>query len=58
MTLTQKILAAHCGKDRLAVGEMIMADVDLALGNDITCPVAVKAFDSLLNTSYAADDMQ
>ena len=46
MTLTQKILAAHCGKDRLAVGEMIMADVDLALGNDITCPVAVKAFEA------------
>lgn len=44
MTLTQKILAAHCGKNSLTPGEMIMADVDLALGNDITCPVAVNAF--------------
>lgn len=44
MTLTQRILAARCGKKHVDVGEMIMADVDLALGNDITCPVAVKAF--------------
>lgn len=44
MTLTQKILSAHCGGKKLVPGEMIMADVDLALGNDITCPVAINAF--------------
>ncbi len=44
MTLTQKILSAHCGKSDLTPGEMIMADVDLSLGNDITSPVAIKAF--------------
>lgn len=44
MTFTQTILSAHCGKKTLVPGEMIMADVDLALGNDITCPVAIKAF--------------
>lgn len=56
MTLTQKILAAHCGKKRLAAGEMIMADVDLALGNDITCPVAVKAFEAAGGGAVADPD--
>lgn len=45
MTLTQKILSAHCGNKPLVAGEIIMADVDLALGNDITGPVAIKAFE-------------
>ena len=44
MTMTQKILAAHCGKDTLVAGEMILADTDLVLGNDITSPVAINEF--------------
>ena len=44
MTMTQKILAAHCGKDKLQAGEMILADTDLVLGNDITAPVAINEF--------------
>lgn len=44
MTMTQKILAAHCGKERVAAGEIIMAELDLVLGNDITSPVAVGEF--------------
>jgi 3-isopropylmalate/(R)-2-methylmalate dehydratase large subunit len=44
MTMTQKILAAHCGKERVSPGEIIMADLDLVLGNDITAPVAVAEF--------------
>jgi 3-isopropylmalate/(R)-2-methylmalate dehydratase large subunit len=43
-TITQKILAAHCGKDYVEPGELIMARVDIALGNDITAPLAVKDF--------------
>jgi 3-isopropylmalate/(R)-2-methylmalate dehydratase large subunit len=42
MTITQKILAAHCGREEVHAGEIIMADVDLALGNDITAPIAIK----------------
>lgn len=42
MTLTQKILAAHAGVDRVAAGELIMANLDLVLGNDVTSPVAIK----------------
>lgn len=44
MTMTQKILAAHCGKESVTAGEIIMADLDLVLGNDITSPVAVSEF--------------
>ncbi len=43
-TITQKILAAHCGKDFVESGELIMAKVDIALGNDITAPLAIKDF--------------
>ena len=44
MTMTQKILAAHCGKTELQAGEMILANTDLVLGNDITAPVAINEF--------------
>ena len=44
MTMTQKILAAHAGLDTVRAGQLILADVDLVLGNDITSPVAIKAF--------------
>ena len=47
MTMTQKILAAHAGLDRVVPGQLIMADLDLVLGNDITTPVAVKEFDRI-----------
>jgi len=43
-TITQKILAAHCGKDFVEPGELIMARVDIALGNDITAPLAIQDF--------------
>ena len=43
-TITQKILAAHAGKDYVEPGELILAKVDIALGNDITAPLAIKAF--------------
>ena len=45
MTLSQKILAFHAGKDNVTAGQLITADLDLVLGNDITSPVAVKEFE-------------
>ena len=42
MTMTQKILAAHAGLDKVESGQLIEADLDLVLGNDITSPVAIK----------------
>jgi 3-isopropylmalate/(R)-2-methylmalate dehydratase large subunit len=45
MTMTQKILAAHAGVDYVEAGQLITADLDLVLGNDVTTPVAIKAFE-------------
>lgn len=44
MTMTQKILAAHAGVDSVKAGDLIMADLDMVLGNDITSPVAINVF--------------
>ena len=42
MTITEKIIAAHAGRDAVAPGDFVYADVDIALGNDITAPIAIK----------------
>lgn len=47
MTITEKILAAHAGKDYVQPGELINAKVDMALGNDITAPVAIREFEKI-----------
>ncbi|MFT8347376.1 3-isopropylmalate dehydratase large subunit [Clostridium saccharoperbutylacetonicum] len=44
MTMTQKILAAHAGLETVKAGQLIEANLDLVLGNDITTPVAVNEF--------------
>ena len=44
MTMTQKILAAHAGLESVKAGDLIMADLDLVLGNDVTSPVAINEF--------------
>ncbi|NLY90271.1 MAG: 3-isopropylmalate dehydratase large subunit [Firmicutes bacterium] len=44
MTMSQKILAAHAGRDQVRPGELIEANLDLVLGNDVTTPVAVNEF--------------
>ena len=46
MTLTEKIIAAHCAREIVSPGEFVYADVDLALGNDITAPIAIKEFEA------------
>ena len=45
MTMTQKILAAHAGRESVKAGAFIAANLDLVLGNDITSPVAIKEMD-------------
>lgn len=42
MTMTQKILADHAGLTEVQAGDLIMADLDIVLGNDVTGPVAIK----------------
>ncbi|MBW8381241.1 MAG: 3-isopropylmalate dehydratase large subunit [Youngiibacter sp.] len=50
MTMTQKILASHAGLAEVKAGQLIMADLDLVLGNDITTPVAVNEFAKMKTT--------
>ena len=47
MTMTQKILAAHAGLPYVEAGQLIEADLDLVLANDITGPVAIHEADKL-----------
>lgn len=47
MTMTQKILAAHADLDKIVAGQLIEADLDLVLGNDITSPVAIKEMEKM-----------
>ena len=47
MTMTQKILAAHAGLDYVEAGQLIEADLDLVLGNDITSPVAIHEMEKM-----------
>lgn len=45
MTMTQKILAAHAGVDHVEAGQLIRANLDMVLANDITGPVAINEFE-------------
>ena len=45
--MTQKILAAHAGLDSVQAGQLIEADLDLVLGNDITSPVAIHEIEKM-----------
>jgi len=47
MTITEKILAAHAGKKQVLPGELIEANLDFILGNDITAPIAISEFEAV-----------
>ncbi len=47
MTMTQKILAAHAGLESVSAGQLIEANLDLVLGNDITSPVAIHEMEKM-----------
>ena len=44
MTITEKILCRHTEHKEVQPGMLINAKVDIALGNDITAPIAVSEF--------------
>lgn len=56
MTMTQKILAAHAGLAEVKAGQLIEADLDLVLGNDITTPVAVNEMKKMDNQTVFNHD--
>lgn len=51
MTMTQKILAAHAGFDKVEAGQLIKCKLDMVLGNDVTTPVAINEFEKAGFTS-------
>ncbi len=56
MTMTQKILAKHAGLDSVTAGQLIEANLDLVLGNDVTSPVAIKELEKMkVNSVFDKD---
>lgn len=47
MNITEKILAAHSGKESVSPGDLIIAKVDFVLANDITAPIAISEFKNI-----------
>ncbi len=47
MTMTQKILAAHAGLEKVEAGQLVLVSLDRVLGNDITSPVAIREFNRI-----------
>lgn len=56
MTMSQKILAYHAGKESVKAGQLIDAKLDLVLANDITAPVAIKEFEKAGAKKVACHD--
>ncbi len=56
MTISQKILAGHCGLESVKAGELIEANVDLILGNDLTAPVAIREFSKIKDAKVMDSD--
>lgn len=54
MTMTQKILAAHAGLSSVSAGQLIEANLDMVLGNDVTTPVAIHEMEKF-NTKDVFD---
>lgn len=55
MTVTQKIFAAHAGLDEVKAGDLIEADLDLVLGNDVTAPPAIDILNKMGKTVFDKD---
>ena len=57
MTMTQKILADHAGLDYVEAGQLIEAELDLVLGNDITTPVAITEIQKMNTKNCKKKDL-
>ncbi|HHU71308.1 MAG TPA: 3-isopropylmalate dehydratase large subunit [Clostridiales bacterium] len=47
MTMSQKILASHAGLSQVTAGQLIEANLDMVLGNDVTAPIAIKEMEKM-----------
>jgi len=43
-TITEKIFSEHVGK-KVYAGEIIRSNIDMVIGNDITTPISIRAFE-------------
>jgi len=48
LTITEKILRAHCDNKSAVAGDFILANIDRCLANDITAPIAIEVFESVI----------
>ncbi|MDE2571434.1 MAG: 3-isopropylmalate dehydratase large subunit, partial [bacterium] len=55
MTVTEKILARHAGLDRVVPGQIINANVDLVLANELSAAVAIKEFQKIAGAERVFD---
>lgn len=55
MTMTQKILADHAGVKEVHAGELIEANVDIVMANDITGPMALPIFKKMADKVFDKD---
>jgi len=55
MTMTQKILAAHAGLDRVTAGQLIECELDVVMANDITGPMALPIFRQMADKVFDKD---
>jgi 3-isopropylmalate/(R)-2-methylmalate dehydratase large subunit len=55
MTITEKILAAHAGKDRVEPGEIVMVNVDIILANELSAALAIDEFKKIKGASRIAN---
>jgi hypothetical protein len=58
MTITEKILAVHADKKQVSPGDLLDARIDLALGNDITAPLAIQRTSFLPNNVKSSEILQ
>ena len=49
LTITEKILRAHCQDKNATAGDFILVDIDKCLANDITAPIAIDVFKELVS---------
>ncbi|MDD5405401.1 MAG: 3-isopropylmalate dehydratase large subunit [Sulfurovaceae bacterium] len=54
-TITEKIFSAHAGRD-VKAGEIVRVDIDMIIGNDITTPISIRAFEESGATKLAKPD--
>ena len=54
-TITEKIFSQHANRE-VKAGEIVRVDIDMIIGNDITTPISIRAFEESGAPSLARPD--